>query len=335
MSRERDGARRAPVRGLLAASLAILSLGGVRSAEAQLAGDSCLAPVPVQAGVTVFFDNSRAGSDAAAGCPMQRDLWFEFTPAASGPASFSTCGSFFASALAVYDAHDCPAEVAVPLGCAPQGCDGGAPLTLSVVAGHGYLVRVGSTGSAGGAGQLLVTAACAALEQFICAHDAVRDELVVGWAGDGPYAFFQVYLDGVLVDMLPGSATTFISSGLTPGTHSVQLVAICVSGGELTRTCEVTVAPALSRFRRGDCQQDGAVNLSDAVFLMLSLQGLAAPGTCLDACDVNADGHVSLGDAVTLLARLFLGAGPLPPPQLCGSDTAQAVLGCAAPSGCP
>jgi len=66
------------------------------------------------------------------------------------------------------------------------------------------------------------------------------------------------------------------------------------------------------RFRRGDANDDGAVNLSDAVHILSHLfQG--GPGAeCRDAMDSNDDGALDLSDAVFALNWLFLG-GPAPP----------------------
>ena len=90
-------------------------------------------------------------------------------------------------------------------------------------------------------------------------------------------------------------------------------------------------------FHRGDTNDDGDVNLSDAVHVLnwLFLQGDAP--TCVDAADVDDDGNVLLTDAVSLLNFLFLQgvppADPGPPPNECGTDD-TAPLGCEAYGSC-
>jgi len=76
------------------------------------------------------------------------------------------------------------------------------------------------------------------------------------------------------------------------------------------------------RFLRGDCNRDGRMNLSDAIFdVDFLFAGGQRPG-CLEACDVNADGRHNISDLLGLLGHLFL-AGP--PPQApfphCGPGT--------------
>ncbi len=59
--------------------------------------------------------------------------------------------------------------------------------------------------------------------------------------------------------------------------------------------------------RAGDCNGDGAVNLSDAIMTLENLFRGTRAITCHDSCDANADGLVDLADAVGLLNRLYIG----------------------------
>lgn len=86
-------------------------------------------------------------------------------------------------------------------------------------------------------------------------------------------------------------------------------------------------------FRRGDCNADGELDISDPLRTLLYLfAGREEPG-CPDACDVNDDGELDISDAIASLARLFTG-GPEPsaPYRECGEDPTWDELGCA--GGC-
>jgi hypothetical protein len=76
-------------------------------------------------------------------------------------------------------------------------------------------------------------------------------------------------------------------------------------------------------FRRGDCNADGIVDLSD-VMRGLFWQFLAVPEPpCENACDGNGDGSLGLTDAVYVLQWLYT-KGPVPPapgPFSCGIDS--------------
>jgi hypothetical protein len=83
-------------------------------------------------------------------------------------------------------------------------------------------------------------------------------------------------------------------------------------------------------FRRGDTNNDGMLNLSDAIFILFNI--LKVPDVavirCDDAADVNEDQKVNISDAVYLFKFLFAsGPEPLPPFQRCGLDF-DATLTC-------
>ncbi len=66
-------------------------------------------------------------------------------------------------------------------------------------------------------------------------------------------------------------------------------------------------------FVRGDANEDGKVDISDAVRVLSYLFLGAAPAFCLQTMDANDTGSLDLTDAVYLLNGLFQG-GDLPPP---------------------
>jgi len=87
----------------------------------------------------------------------------------------------------------------------------------------------------------------------------------------------------------------------------------------------------ISTFLRGDCNDDGRINVSDAVFVLnrLFLGGPAL--NCLAAANTNGDAAVNIADPSYLLNHLFVGGpAPLFPFPACGrSDLeADAALGC-------
>jgi hypothetical protein len=82
-------------------------------------------------------------------------------------------------------------------------------------------------------------------------------------------------------------------------------------------------------FVRGDANEDGRIDLSDAVFILTYLfLGGRAP-ECKDAADVDDRGTVEITDAVNLLNHLFLGAAPPRPPHpAAGEDPTDDALDC-------
>jgi hypothetical protein len=84
-------------------------------------------------------------------------------------------------------------------------------------------------------------------------------------------------------------------------------------------------------FIRGDCNDDGALDISDGICILTWLfSGGPTPGSgCLPAADANSDDSADLSDAVYILNHLFLG-GPAPgqPFPDCGSTPASDKLSC-------
>lgn len=98
----------------------------------------------------------------------------------------------------------------------------------------------------------------------------------------------------------------------------------------------LATARAGNTFERGDCNADGARDLSDPVALLdvLFAGGPARP--CLDACDTNDDGQLDLADVVSSLSNLFLGATIPAPSSACGLDPTPDALDCSTSTGtCP
>jgi hypothetical protein len=98
----------------------------------------------------------------------------------------------------------------------------------------------------------------------------------------------------------------------------------------ILRSMCITPTPAgCSRFRRGDTNVDGALDIADAILIISYLFGEGQPPTCLDAADGNDDGLVDIADAIAVLGYLFGEAGDLAEPfPGCGVDPTADGLGC-------
>ncbi len=90
------------------------------------------------------------------------------------------------------------------------------------------------------------------------------------------------------------------------------------------------------RFRRGDCDSSGGINITDAIFNLNHLFVEGPRGFCDDACDSNDDGVINLADSLATLEYLFRGGSPppIPGPIDCGIDETEDLLGgiCFCPS---
>jgi len=116
--------------------------------------DGCATPDPV-AGEGVFpFSTVGAttGSEGQAECIWARqDVWFEWTPSASGQGVVSLCGgASFDTTLLAYPGGGCPAN-GTSIGCNDDFCGLQSEISFPVTAGTPYLIQMGafSTGVTG------------------------------------------------------------------------------------------------------------------------------------------------------------------------------------------
>ncbi len=91
-------------------------------------------------------------------------------------------------------------------------------------------------------------------------------------------------------------------------------------------------------FKRGNADGQGALNITDGIFILnfLFLGGSEPP--CLDAADTDDNGNLNISDGVAVFNFLFLsGAEPPPPgPSECGPDaTPEDDVDCAEFLACP
>ena len=90
------------------------------------------------------------------------------------------------------------------------------------------------------------------------------------------------------------------------------------------------------RFRRGDGNADGKVDISDPIRVLLHLFVDGAPLACQKSADADDSGAVDLADAVYGLDHLFTsGSAPPAPGPACGVDPTDDELGCEAYGACP
>ena len=103
------------------------------------------------------------------------------------------------------------------------------------------------------------------------------------------------------------------------------------NGDETPDECEV-------HFRRGDANEDGSVDIGDAIFMLYTLMLGGPDSGCKDATDANDSGTHDIADIIYILNFQFTGGAEPPAPGIseCGVDaTPNDGLGCNSYGGCP
>lgn len=122
-----------------------------------------------------------------------------------------------------------------------------------------------------------------------------------------------------------------ISCASLDSSGTVSILSLGADGREEKAVCDYVCGT----FSRGDGNDDGKVDVSDAVGVLSCLfRGRFCPG-CLDAGDCNDDGRIDTSDAVCLLSCVFgTGICPAAPFPGCGVDTTGDDLGCGRYESC-
>ncbi|MFQ5653261.1 MAG: hypothetical protein ACE5GW_00845, partial [Planctomycetota bacterium] len=132
------------------------------------------------------------------------------------------------------------------------------------------------------------------------------------WMNANPdYDSIEVRRDGVLQATLAGNATSFNDLALADGAYTYSVIAVRGGLSSFAANCGVIVGAI--DFIRGDANLSGVINLADVITILNALFG-GGILACQDAGDTNDDGGLDISDAIYLLSYLFLPGSPPPPP---------------------
>jgi hypothetical protein len=141
--------------------------------------------------------------------------------------------------------------------------------------------------------------------------------------------------------------TTYDDTGLVNGTehcYRVRSIAGLLESLDSDQVCATpTVGGDQPVFHRGDADDNGQLQLTDAIRILGVLFLGQGQIPCNDAADADDNGQLQLTDAIRVLGVLFLGQGTIPDPGApftgtCGEDPTPDVgggdLGCASYGHC-
>ena len=132
-------------------------------------------------------------------------------------------------------------------------------------------------------------------------------------------------------DLASGSAEDCNGNDIPDSCDLAGGTSIDTNGNATPDECEPS-------FRRGDANEDGSVDIADAIFMLYTLMLNGPQSGCADATDSNDSGSHDIADAVFILTYQFAGgeAPSAPGPDTCGVDaTPNDGLGCDSYNGCP
>ena len=166
---------------------------------------------------------------------------------------------------------------------------------------------------------------------LVCTFDGTN--VTASWTAGAGLTTLTVQLeDEPEQELDPLSTTAALDPGDLEGTVTVRLTPAACVGSCDPITCEVDLSSTSVSFHRGDSDNNGRLELTDAIRILGYLfLGSIAP-TCLDAADADGNNGLELTDAIRILNYLFIGGAapvsPGPPPEPCGPDNDATHLGC-------
>ena len=93
---------------------------------------------------------------------------------------------------------------------------------------------------------------------------------------------------------------------------SALFAVICLAG---VLSCPENLGAQEVFFKRGDVNEDGKIDLSDAIFIVQRLFVIDEEFACPDSADATDDGLVDVTDVIKIAGYLFMGL-PEPPLKL-------------------
>ena len=156
-----------------------------------------------------------------------------------------------------------------------------------------------------------------------------RGDLFIGWSSADGQAWIRVG-EQLIADLPDTLLAGFAAVGGDTSSELRTFEALQV-------TFDWSVGPVLSVFRRGDCNDDGKLDISDPLAnLSFQFVGTFDP-LCLDALDFDDSGELDVTDPIANLTHQFLGGPPPAPPgkEVCGVDSTDDELSCDSFAACP
>ena len=161
------------------------------------------------------------------------------------------------------------------------------------------------------------------VRQLVCQRTAELE-----WIGDERHTGTRIERDGVVVATLPAATTSWRDADLPDDASEVMYRVVALAGDEEAPGA-VCIVPPPRLILRGDVDENGELNITDAVGVLSFLFAGDVEIDCLDTADVNDDGTVNLTDPIAALNFLFSGANaPRAPYPIPGVDPTPDDLDC-------
>src|SRR5262249_5891597 len=114
--------------------------GATHHSNVSVGNDTCAAATAIAGTGNFAGDNIGATTDGPSNCgAMSNDVWYNWTATASGPTTFSLCGSSYDTQISIYDTAACTGAL---LACNDDFCNLQSQATVCVTQGNVYKIQI-------------------------------------------------------------------------------------------------------------------------------------------------------------------------------------------------
>ena len=163
--------------------------------------DDCQFAEPITEVKDLPFDTTEASADGLGICMRSPNIWYLYTPSATGLATISLLGSQYDTMLAVYEGPECHPDWNRLLGCNDDFGSLQSLLNVDVVGGETYLIEVGGYSTRTGQGVLTITLEAVAQAEFDLGDAPDSSEKRMTAYVDGGYGVIQGHFPTVFDDV--------------------------------------------------------------------------------------------------------------------------------------
>ena len=125
--------------------------------------------------------------------------------------------------------------------------------------------------------------------------------------GSGVYSFAVLSIQSKQINGNDGAILTLslkVADNVANGDYAIKILNAkysIESGSAKVNMPETTSKLTVSQYKKGDVNNDGDVDIADAVCIVNHVVGIATPSFVIQAADANGDGDVDIADAVRIV----------------------------------
>ena len=139
-------------------------------------------------------------------------------------------------------------------------------------------------------------------------------DVQLSWRNGSVYEKVRIERNGTILTEISGESTTYVDPQVPLGVFTYKVMGVSQDLTSFPTGAFLSTITPKGAFLRGDSNQDGKINIVDAVVTLDYLFRGGPAVSCADGADADDNGRLSLTDAIVTLHYLFRGGTPMKAP---------------------